>query len=48
MSVDILEKVEDTVFYKVEDEKGVYLFNLNTKFTSQVTPRLITEFILNK
>jgi hypothetical protein len=48
MSVDILEKVEDTVFYKVEDEKGVYLFNLNTKFTSQVSPRLITEFILNK
>ncbi len=48
MSVDILEKVESTVFYKVKNEKGVYLFNLNTKFTSQVSPRLITEFVLNK
>ncbi len=48
MPVDILEKVENTVFYKLEDEKGVYLFNLETKFTSQVSPRLITEFVLNK
>jgi len=48
MSVDILEKVENTVFYKVQNEKGVYLYNLETKFTSQVSPRLITEFVVNK
>lgn len=48
MPVDILEKVEDTVFYKVKDEKGVYLFNLETRFTSQVSSRLITEFVVNK
>jgi len=48
MSVDILEKVDNTVFYKVKDEKGVYLFNLDTKFNSQVSSRLITEFVVNK
>lgn len=48
MPVDILEKVENTVFYKLEDEKGVYLFNLDTKFNSQVSSRLITEFVVNK
>ncbi|MDD2376338.1 MAG: DUF5050 domain-containing protein [Clostridia bacterium] len=48
MSVDILEKVDNTVFYKVQDEKGIYLFNLDTKFTSQVSSRLITEFVVNK
>jgi len=48
MSVDILEIVDNTVFYKVKDEKGVYLFNLDTKFTSLVSSRLITEFIVNK
>lgn len=48
MPVDIFEVVEKTVFYKVEDEKGVYLFNLETKFNSRVSSRLITEFTLNK
>jgi len=48
MPLDILEKVDNTVFYKVEDEKGVYLFNLDTKFTSLVSSRLITEFVVNK
>lgn len=48
MPVDILEEVDDTVFYKVKDEKGVYLFNLDTKFTARVSSRLITEFVVNK
>lgn len=48
MPVDILEEVENTVFYKVKDEKGVYLFNLETKFTARVSSRLITEFVVNK
>lgn len=48
MPVDILEEVEDTVFYKVKDEKGVYLYNLETKFTARVSSRLITEFVVNK
>jgi len=47
MSVDILEKIGNTVFYKVKDEKGVYLFNLETKFTARVSSRLITEFVVN-
>ena len=48
MAVDTLVKVDDTVFYKVQDISGLYLFNLDTKFTSQVSPKLISEFIVNK
>ncbi|MEG2310873.1 MAG: DUF5050 domain-containing protein [Clostridia bacterium] len=48
MPVDILEIVDKTIFYKVENEKGVYLFNLETKFNSRVSSRLITEFTLDK
>ncbi len=47
-SIEILDYAEDTVFYKINNEMGVYLFNLNTTFTSQITDKLIKEFIIER
>lgn len=45
--IQILQNVEDTVFYKVKNEMGVYLYNYNTKFMSQVTKRKMKEFCVD-
>ena len=45
-SIEILQNVDDTVFYKISDQRGLYLYNVNTKFSSEVSSRLITEFIV--
>lgn len=46
-NVEILQNVNDTVFYKVKGEMGVYLFNVNTNFSSQITSRKLKEFIVD-
>lgn len=45
-SVEMLQNVDDTVFYKVNDQRGLFLYNVNTKFSSQISSRLITEFVV--
>lgn len=45
VSVEILQNVDKTVFYKVKNEMGVYLYNFDTKFMSQVTKRKLKEFV---
>ena len=45
-SIEMIEFIEDTIFYKNKNEKGVYLYNIDTKFTSQISQRLISEFIV--
>ena len=45
-SIEVLEYNNDSVFYKNNNERGVYLYNLETKFTSQITQRLVKEFII--
>ncbi len=47
-SIDILQNVEDTVFYKIKNQRGLFLQNLNTGFNSQISSRLITEFVIDK
>lgn len=47
-SIEMLEFYEDTVFYKNKNETGVYLYNLSTNFTSQISSRLIKEFIIER
>lgn len=46
-SVQILQNVDDTVFYKVNNEMGIYLYNYNTKFMSKVTNRNVSEFSID-
>lgn len=46
-SVQILQNVDDTVFYKVKNEMGIYLYNYNTKFMSKVTNRNVREFSID-
>lgn len=46
-SVQILQNVDDTVFYKVKNEMGTYLYNYNTKFMSKVTNRNVSEFSID-
>lgn len=48
VSVEILQNVNNTVFYKVKNEMGVYLFNDETKFMSQVTKRKLREFVVDQ
>lgn len=48
VSVEILQNVSNTVFYKVKGEMGVYLYNYDTKFMSQVTKRKIKEFVVDE
>lgn len=47
MSVEILQDIGGTVFYKVKGEMGVYLYNYETNFMSQVTKRKIKEFMVD-
>ena len=47
MSVEILQDINGTVFYKVKGEMGVYLYNYETNFMSQVTKRKIKEFFVD-
>ena len=48
VSVELLQNVSNTVFYKVKGEMGVYLYNCDTKFMSQVTKRKIKEFVVDE
>lgn len=48
VSVELLQNVSNTVFYKVKGEMGVYLYNYDTKFMSQVTKRKIKEFVVDE
>lgn len=47
-TIQILQNVENTVFYKVKNEMGVYLYNYETKFMSKVTNRNAREFSIDK
>lgn len=47
MSVEILQNVDNTVFFKVKGEMGVYLYNYSTKFMSQVTKNNASEFFVD-
>lgn len=46
--VEILQNISDTIFYKVKNEMGVYLYNYKTNFMSQVTKRKIKEFSVDE
>lgn len=46
-SVEILQNVDNTVFYKIDHEMGVYLYNYDTKFMSLVTKRRVKEFVID-
>ena len=46
-NVEILQNVKDTVFYKVKGEMGVYLYNFDTNFSSQITSRKLKEFVVD-
>lgn len=48
MSVQYLYIIEDTVFYKVKNEMGIYLYNCDTGFLSQVTKRKVRDFVVDK
>lgn len=45
--VEILQNIDSTVFYKIKNERGVYLYNYDTKFMSQVSTRKIKEFFVD-
>ena len=47
MRVEILQNVDNTIFYKVKNEMGVYLYNYDTKFMAQVTKRKLKEFVVD-
>lgn len=47
MSVEILQNVDNTVFYRAKNETGVYLYNYDTKFMSQVTKNKVSEFYVD-
>lgn len=46
-SIEILQNVDDTVFYKIDKEMGVYLYNYETKFMSLITKRRVKEFVID-
>lgn len=46
-TVQILQNVDNTVFYKMKNEMGVYLYNYDTKFMSKVTNRNVSEFSID-
>lgn len=48
VAVEILQNVDTTIFYKIKNEMGVYLFNYETNFMSQVTKRKVKEFYIDK
>lgn len=47
VAVEILQNAESTVFYKIKNEMGVYLFNYSTNFMSQVSKRKVKEFFVD-
>lgn len=47
MQVEILQNVEGTVFYKIKNGIGVYLYNSDTKFMSEITKRKVKEFAID-
>ena len=47
MQVELLQNVNETVFYKVKDSVGVYLYNADTKFMSEITKRKVKEFLVD-
>lgn len=47
-NVEILQNVDNTVYYKVKGEMGVYLYNFETNFSSQITSRKLKEFVVDK
>ena len=46
-SIEILQNVDNTVFYKIDKEMGVYLCNYDTQFMSLVTRRRVKEFVID-
>lgn len=46
-SIEILQNVDNTIFYKIDKEMGVYLYNYDTKFMSLVTRRRVKEFVID-
>ena len=46
-SIEILQNVDNTVFYKIDKEMGVYLYNYDTQFMSLVTRRRVKEFVID-
>lgn len=47
MQVEILQNVGSTVFYKIKNNVGVYLYNTDTKFMSEITKRKVEEFVVD-
>lgn len=47
MSVDYIYSIEDTIFFKVKNEMGIYLYNKETNFLSQVTKRKVKDFVVD-
>ena len=47
MQIEILQDVNETVFYKIKNERGVYLYNIDTKFMSEITKRKVKEFAID-
>ena len=45
--IEILQNAQGTLFYKMKNEMGVYLYNVETKFMSQVTKRKVKEFFVS-
>ncbi len=48
VSIEILQSIKGTVFYKIKNEMGVYLYNYQNQFMSQVTKRKIKEFYVDE
>ena len=46
-SIEIFQNVDNTVFYKIDKEMGVYLYNYDTQFMSLVTRRRVKEFVID-
>ena len=46
-SIEILQNIDNTVFYKIDNEMGVYLYNYDTKFMSLITKRRVKEFVID-
>ena len=47
MEIEILQNVNETVYYKIKNERGVYLYNTDTKFMSEITTRNVNEFVID-
>lgn len=48
VAVEILQDVNNTIYYKVKNEMGVYLFNYETNFMSQITKRQTKDFFVDQ